>query len=121
MAEFPNLDWFKKFQGLLEKSEDFKNHCRWFKGSVIFRIDQKSFVVKFDYGIVTEVSETYEGYDVMINGTLDAWKVLLYEDKTINRLYRYGFLEIRGNPTEIMKNWKAIFYITQGMKKAAAQ
>ena len=120
MAEFPSLEWFKRYQRLLEESEDFKKHCRWFKGSIIFRIDQRSFAMKFDYGIVTEVYEGHGGYDVMINGALDAWKVLLHEDKAINRMIRYGVLEIRGNATEIMKNWKAIFHITQGLKKMAA-
>jgi len=118
MFEFPSLDWFKTCQQLLEESDDFKNHCKWFKGSVIFRIGQKAFTMKFDYGIITELFEGYGSYDVMINGELDAWKVLLHEDKAINRMIRYGLLEIRGNPIEIMKNWKAIFYITQGLKKA---
>lgn len=117
MATFPSLKWFKGYQKSLEQDEDFRKHCRWFKGSIIFRIDQQSFLLKFDYGIITDVSENFGEYDIMINGSLDRWKVLLSEDKTINRLYRLGILEITGNPIETMKNWKALFYITQGLKK----
>jgi hypothetical protein len=119
MAEFPSLQWFKTYQRLLEESENFKKNCKWFKGSIIFRIDQRPFRMEFDYGIVTDVYEGYKSYDVLITGSLEAWNILLYEDKAINRIIRYGLLEIRGNPTEIMKNWKAIFYITQGLKKVA--
>ena len=117
MTKFPSLQWFKRYQEFLEQNDDFKKYCKWFKGSVNFMIDQRPFLVQFDYGIVSDVSEEYGNYDIMIKGSFDAWKVLLYEDKTINRLYRFGLLEIKGNPIEIMKNWKAIFYITQGLKK----
>jgi hypothetical protein len=117
MATFPSLGWFREFQKRLEQDEDFKKYCRWFKASVIFKIDQQSFLLTFDYGIITDVSDKYGDYDIMINGSLDGWQALLTEDKTLNRLYRYGILEIRGNPIEIMKNWKALFYITQCLKK----
>lgn len=118
MAIFPSLEWFKTYRKLLEQDEDFKKYCQWFKGSINFRIDQRSFLLKFDYGIVSDVSEGDRDCDVLINGSLDGWKTLLKEDKAINRLYRYGILEIKGNPIEIIRNWKAIFYITQGLKKA---
>jgi hypothetical protein len=121
MAVFPSLEWFKIYQKRLEQDEDFKKYSRWFKGSVMFRIDQASYLVKFDYGLVADVTEEYGDYDVMIRGPLASWKMLLNEDKTINRLYRYGILEIRGNPTEIMKNWKALFHITQCLKRTAKQ
>jgi hypothetical protein len=117
MPQFPSIEWFKGYQKILEHDEDFKKHCRWFKGSIIFRIDQQSFLLKFDYGIVIDVSDNYEKFDIMINGSIDGWNVLMKEDKTINRLYRTAVLEIRGNPIEIMRNWKPIFYITQCLKK----
>lgn len=116
---FPNLEWFKNYCELLEKDEDFQTHCKWFKGTVAFRVDQQAFTVVFDRGIVKGVTEALNGYDILINGTLEGWKILLTEKKTINRLYRFGILEIRGDNVEIMKNWKAIFFLTQGMKKVA--
>jgi len=33
------------------------------------------------------------------------------------RLYRGGVLTIRGDPARLMHNWKAIFFVTEGMKK----
>ncbi|MFH0814146.1 MAG: SCP2 sterol-binding domain-containing protein [Pseudomonadota bacterium] len=116
MATFPSLEWFKEYQKLLEQDEESRKYYRWFKGSIIFRINQQCFLLKFDNGIV-DLSEGYGAYDILINGSLDAWKILLNEDKTINRLYRTGGLEIRGNPIEIMKNWRSFFYITQCLKK----
>lgn len=117
MAKFPSFIWFSNYKRFLEQSEDFKKYCQWFKGSILFRVNQQSFILKFDNGIIWDVTEGLGDCDIIINGSLEGWKSLIKEDKTINRLYRYGILEIRGNPIEIMKNWKAIFYITQGFKR----
>lgn len=114
---FPSLEWFKAYQRFLEQDEDFKKHCRWFKGAIIFRVDQQSFLLKFDYGMIADVSENYGDYDVMINGPLERWKLVFAENMTLNKLYRLGVLGVKGNPIEIMKNWKALFHIVQGLKK----
>ena len=37
---------------------------------------------------------------------------------TLLRLYRSAEMGIRGKNTEIMKNWKAIYWIAEGMKPA---
>jgi hypothetical protein len=44
----------------------------------------------------------------------------MHHDITLLRLYRAGEIDIRGKNTELMKNWKAIYWIAEGMKSVPA-
>lgn len=116
MQTFPNLDWFKTYAARLEKDEDFRTHGRWFRGAIAFRVDSHAVTVVFDDGIVTDVREGMRDADFVINGSSECWDRLVNQDITLLRMYRSAQIEIRGRNTELMKNWKAIFWIAQGMK-----
>ena len=120
MAMFPDLDWFRTYAQALERNEDFKASCRWFKGDIAFRVDGQAVTVGFDDGIVSEVREGMKGADYVINGTPSAWDRMFNHDITLLRLYRAGEIDIRGKNTEVMKNWKAIYWIAEGMKSVSA-
>lgn len=119
MSQFPRIEWFGAYARALEGNEDFRTHCRWFKGDIAFRVDGAAVTVGFDDGMVAEVRAGMRGSDYVINGSRASWEKLLNEDITLVRLYRTGELEIRGNTNELMKNWKAIFWIAEGMKDFA--
>lgn len=116
MARFPEVEWFNEYARLLERNEEFRTHCRWFRGDIAFRVEGRAVTVGFDDGMVTGARAGIEGAQFIINGSAAAWDRLLNHDVTLLRLYRAGEIEIRGRSTELMKNWKAIFWITQGMK-----
>ncbi len=120
MAKFPAIDWFRAYARSLEKNEDFRAYCRWFKGDIAFRVEGGAITVAFDDGIVTDVREGMSRADYVINGSAACWDRLLHQDITLLRLYRAGEIEIRGKNTELMKNWKAIFWIAEGMKAVDA-
>jgi hypothetical protein len=120
MASFPDIEWFRDYARALEKDADFRANCRWFKGRVAFRIDGLARTLGFDDGIVTGVREGMDDAQYVLNGSAACWDRLLHHDVTLLRLYRAGELEIRGKNTEVMKNWKALFWIAEGMKAAGA-
>jgi len=120
-AAFPDIDWFRRYARILERDEDFRTHCRWFRGSIAFRVDGQAVTVGFDDGLVTDVREGMAGADYVINGTAATWDRLLHQDMTLLRVYRAGEIEIRGKNTELMKNWKAIYWIAEGLKAAESQ
>lgn len=120
MARFPDIDWFRDYGAALEKDADFRTYCRWFKGRIAFRVDGRACTVGFDDGIVTGVHEGMDAAEYVINGSASCWDRLLHDDVTLLRLYRAGEIEIRGKNTEVMKNWKALFWIAEGMKIADA-
>jgi hypothetical protein len=113
---FPALDWFRAYAVALEQNEDFRANCRWFKGDIAFRVAGRAVTVGFNDGIITEVRDGMTGADYVINGSSACWDRLLHHDITLLRLYRAGEIEIRGKNTELMKNWKAIYWIAEGMK-----
>ena len=115
-ARFPDIEWFRGYAQSLEKNEDFRTYCRWFKGDIAFRVDGRAVTVGFDDGLVTEVREGLQGSNYVINGSAATWERLVHQDITLLRLYRAGEIEIRGKNTEVMKNWKAIYWIAEGMK-----
>ena len=116
MAKFPSIDWFRTYTRTLEQNEDFRNYCRWFNGSIAFRVGSQAVTVQFDDGIISEVREGMVDANYVINGTTLSWDRMLNQDITLLRLYRAGEIEIRGKNTEVMKNWKAIYWIAEGMK-----
>jgi hypothetical protein len=120
MATFPDLDWFRAYGAALEKNDDFRASCRWFKGRVAFRVDSQACTVAFDNGMVVAVYDGMQDAEYVISGPASCWDRLMHHDVTLLRLYRAGEIEIRGRNTEIMKNWKALFWIAEGMKSAAA-
>lgn len=119
MSAFPELSWFRAYAAALEKNADFRTYCRWFRGRVAFRVDGQACVLAFDDGMVTAVEEGMQGAEYVLNAPRACWDRLLFNDITLLRLYRAGELEIRGRNTEIMKNWKALFWIAEGMKLVA--
>ena len=117
---FPSKDWFQRLAAFLEADEDFRTHCRWLEARLALRVDQKITVVNFSRGLVLDVSEGLSTHDYMISGTSAQWSVLLETGWGLVRLYRTGTLEIRGDPVRLMQNWKALFFITEGMKRFGA-
>lgn len=121
MAAFPDIDWFRTYARVLEQNQDFKANCRWFRGDIAFRVDGQAVTVGFDDGLVTGVREGMDGADYVINGAAATWDRMLHHDITLLRVYRAGEIEIRGKNTELMKNWKAIYWIAEGMKAVEAK
>ncbi|NML45717.1 hypothetical protein HHL11_18355 [Ramlibacter sp. G-1-2-2] len=119
MNAFPELPWFRAYAAALEKDADFRANCRWFRGRVAFRVDGQACTVAFDDGMVTGVEEGMQGAEYVLSAPRSCWDRLLHADITLLRLYRAGELDIRGRNTEIMKNWKALFWIAEGMKLVA--
>ena len=117
---FPSKDWFQRLAGFLEADEDFRTHCRWLEARLALRVDQKITVMNFSQGLVLDVSEGLSTHDYMISGTSAQWNVLLETGWGLVRLYRTGTLEIRGDSVRLMQNWKALFFITEGMKRFGA-
>ena len=76
--------------------------------------------VGFSDGIVSGVREGMDGAHYVINGSASCWDRLMHHDITLLRLYRAGEIDIRGKNTELMKNWKAIYWIAEGMKSVPA-
>jgi len=118
-AKFPDIDWFRSYARILERNEEFRSYCRWFQGDIAFRVDGRAVTLGFADGMISEVREGMKGADYVINGSLGCWERLVSQDITLLRLYRAGEIEIRGKNTELMKNWKAIFWIAEGMKAVA--
>ena len=119
MAAFPELPWYRAYAAALEKNADFRNSCRWFRGRVAFRVDGQACTLAFDNGMITSVEDGMQGAEYVLNAPRACWERLRTADITLLRLYRAGELEIRGPNTEIMKNWKALFWIAEGMKLVA--
>lgn len=116
MKAFPDIEWFRAYAASLETNDDFRTYCRWFKGRIAFRVAGEACTLGFDDGMVTGVWPGMPDADYVINGSAACWERLLKQDITLLRLYRAGEIEIRGRNTEIMKNWKALFWIAEGMK-----
>lgn len=119
MSTFPDIAWFRAYATALETNPDFRTYCRWFKGRVAFRVDGRACTLGFDDGLVSFVREGMDDAEYVINGTGACWERLLHQDQTLLRVYRAGEMDIRGKNTEIMKNWKALFWIAEGMKSVA--
>jgi len=118
-AQFPDIDWFRTYARVLEDAEEFRTYCRWFQGSIAFRVDGRAVTLGFADGMISEVREGMKDADYVINGSLGCWERLVNQDITLLRLYRAGEIEIRAKNTELMKNWKAIYWIAEGMKAVA--
>lgn len=116
-AAFPDTAWFEGLAGFLERDEDFRQHCAWLTARIAFRSDQRMVVLAFDRGMVLDVSPAHAEYDYLISGTRAQWDVLFEAGWGLVRLYRSGTLTIRGDSVRLMQNWKAIFFIVEGMKK----
>lgn len=117
---FPSDGWFRKLHAALEQSADFKTYGRWLKCTVAFRVDQQAWRFTFDKGLILAMEPMRADADVLINGSAESWKYVIEKGWALTRVYRYGVLDIRGEPISIMRNWKALFFITQEMKKIAA-
>ena len=119
-AAFPAPAWFRELAGFLERDEDFRKHAAWLTARIAFRVDQEMVTVAFDRGLVLEVAPSQGGgYDYLISGTRAQWGYLFEAGWGLVRLYRSGALTMRGDPVRMMQNWKAIFFITEGMKAFA--
>lgn len=116
---FPEPAWFRALAGFLEQDEDFRKHCAWTSARIAFRCEQQTTMLHFDRGIVLDVTPGHAESDYLISGTRAQWDFLFGAGWGLVRLYRSGTLVIRGDPVRLMQNWKAIFFITEGMKKFA--
>lgn len=118
MSEFPSLQWFRDLASYLEdEDEDFSVYGRWMCRSVGFRVDRRTVRVAFDRGLVLDVGEDAGNCDFLINGRTADWRVLFDTHWALNRLYRSGTLTIRADAVELMRDWKALFFVFQGMKR----
>ncbi|MGE0797452.1 MAG: SCP2 sterol-binding domain-containing protein [Lautropia sp.] len=117
MSQFPSLSWFRQAAKSLENDEDFRRHGRWLRTRVALRVDQDCWVMHFDRGLVLDVQEGMDAHDFLISGTAERWDFLFRQGWGLVRLYRTGTLEIRGDAIELMKNWKAFFFIAEGLKR----
>ncbi len=118
-AAFPAAGWFRELASFLERDEDFRKHAAWLTARIAFRCDQEAVTVVFDRGLVLDVSAGGADFDYLISGTREQWGFLFDAGWGLVRLYRSGTLTMRGDPVRMMQNWKAIFFITEGMKKFA--
>ncbi len=118
-ASFPEVAWFRRLAGFLEQDEDFRAHCKWLTARIAFRCDQDTVVLAFDRGLVLDVSAGNGESDFLISGTRDQWRYLFAVGWGLVRLHRSGTLTIRADPVRLMQNWKAIFFMAEGMKKFA--
>ena len=116
---FPGPGWFRQLGGFLERDEDFRKHAAWLCARIAFRADQEMVTVSFDRGLVLEVTPGGHDFDFLISGTREQWSFLFDAGWGLVRLYRSGTLTMRGDPVRMMQNWKAIFFVTEGMKKFA--
>lgn len=116
MSEIFSDQWFRGCQAFLEKDEDFRRHARWFTGTIAFRRDQAATRMRFERGLVTDVAPGVGEPDFLITGTSDGWSHLFDRRWALVRLYRSQKLLIRGDAVQMMKNWKAIFFIVEGLK-----
>ena len=119
MASFPSEAWFRGFGSSLEKDEDFLKHGRWLTAWIGFRVDQTMHALLFDRGLVMDVAPGYRETDFLISGTSDQWSYLFDRHWGLVRLYRSQTLSIRGDPVQLMQNWKPVFFIVEGMKRFA--
>lgn len=117
MAEFPDIAWFHDFAARAEADEDFRKHCRWFTGTVAVRVNQASTTVRFDRGMVLDVSEGIGQPDYLISGSTDQWDHLFEKRWALVRLYRSRTLIVRADPVRLMQNWKALFFIVECIKR----
>jgi hypothetical protein len=120
-ASFPDPGWYRRLAGFLERDDDFRAHGNWLTARIAFRTDQDMVLMTFDRGIVLDVAPGYGEFDYLISGSREQWKYLFDAGWGLVRLYRSGTLTIRGDPVRLMQNWKAIFFITEGMKKFARE
>ena len=116
---FPASVWFRELASFLESDEDFRKHAAWLTARIAFRCDQEAVTVFFDRGLVLDISAGGAEFDYLISGTREQWGFLFDAGWGLVRLYRSGTLTMRGDPVRMMQNWKAIFFITEGMKKFA--
>ena len=58
--------------------------------------------------------------EILLSGTRAQWAVLFDTDWGLNRLYRGNVLQIRADGIDLMRNWKALFFIANGMKRHGA-
>lgn len=118
---FPDSAWFRRLAGFLEQDEDFRTHCKWLTARIAFRCDQETVVMTFDRGFVLDVAAGNSESDYLISGTRDQWRYLFEIGWGLVRLHRSGTLTIRADPVRLMQNWKAIFFIAEGMKRFARE
>jgi hypothetical protein len=116
---FPDKAWFQALAGFLEADDDFRKHAAFLTARIAFRVDQQLVTVAFDRGFVLEVVAGDQHFDYLISGTTAQWGFLFDAGWGLVRLYRSGTLTMRGDPVRMMQNWKAIFFITEGMKRFA--
>lgn len=116
---FPAAGWFSELASFLERDEDFRKHAAWLTARIAFRCDQEMVTVFFDRGLVLEITAGDREFDCLISGTREQWGFLFDAGWGLVRLYRSGTLTMRGDPVRMMQNWKAIFFITEGMKTFA--
>lgn len=119
-AAFPSLEWFQGFAAFLEGDEDFNTHCRWLRAEIAFRVDQTAVSLTVDRAMVLQVAPGLDAPDILLSGTRDQWAVLFDTDWGLNRLYRSSVLQIRADTIDLMRNWKALFFIANGMKRHGA-
>lgn len=120
-ASFPEAVWFRRLAGFLETDDDFRSHCKWLTARIAFRCDQDTVVMTFDRGLVLDIASGHSEFDFLICGTRDQWRYLLEVGWGLVRLHRSGTLTVRADPVRLMQNWKAIFFIAEGMKTFAAK
>jgi hypothetical protein len=116
---FPATPWFQHLAGFLEEDADFRKHAAFLTTRIGFRADQALTTVAFDRGLVLEVKPGALDYEFLVSGTREQWDYLFERKWGLVRLYRSGILTVRGDPVRLMQNWKAIFFIVEGMKRFA--
>jgi hypothetical protein len=117
---FPAGAWFRHLAAFLENDADFRQHGRWLTARIALRVDRDIVVLQFDRGLVLDVAEGFAEHDLLIAGTAADWDHLFVKGWGLVRLYRSGTLQLRGDAVWIMRNWKALFFITDAMRRLGA-
>ncbi len=121
MSHFPSLTWFQGAAESIVADEDFRSHGRWLRARIAFCVDELSVVMHFDRGLVSEVHEGKTPHDFLIAGTADKWDLMFSQGWGLVRMYRTGSFDIQGEPVQLMREWKAIFFIAEALKRHHAR
>ena len=114
---FPTRAWFRHLVAFLESDADFRQHGRWLSARIAVRVDQDIVVMTFDRGLVLDVAGGLADHDVLIAGGRDGWNHLFEKGWGLVRLYRSGTLQLRGDTVWVLRNWKALFFVVDAMRR----
>ena len=116
-SAFPAAAWFRQLVRFVESDADFRQHGRWLTARIAIRVDQELVVMTFDRGLILDVSSDLADHDVLIAGRRDDWNHLFEQGWGLVRLYRSGTLQLRGDAVWVMRNWKALFFVVDAMRR----